>query len=285
MSRTQWMQHRLTSHAARPTRQLFLRSTVRIILAALVPGVLPADALARTVWRCVLDGTVSLSTAAEPGSECTPQTLDDDAAALPNLWGTMGDFHGTLYQREQDGKTVYGTRKLPGSKPLFGFSVATPAHSPAHAGLGQVGPPRMDLYRSEFRTAARRTGVDEAWLRAIAHAESYFDASAVSEKGARGVMQLMPDVISDYAVENPHSARDSILAGASLLKALDAHYGGDLVRVAAAYKAGIGTVDEYDGVPPYEETRIYVAKVTELYANYRKAMGLVPRPMHLVPAQ
>lgn len=197
----------------------------------------------------------------------------------------MGTFQGTLYQREQDGKTVYGTRNLPGSKPLFGFGVETPPHSPAHIGLGKVGPPRLDLYRNEFRSAARSTGIDEAWLRAIAHAESYFDAEAVSEKGARGVMQLMPEVVSDYSVDNPHSAKESILAGARLIKALDAHYGGDLILVAAAYNAGVGTVDEYGGVPPYEETQVYVAKVSKLYASYRKAIGLPARPMHLVPAK
>ena len=70
---------------------------------------------ARTVWRCLRDGTVSLATAPEPGSQCTSKTLDDNAAALPNLWGALGVFQGTLYQREQDGKIVYSTRNLPGS--------------------------------------------------------------------------------------------------------------------------------------------------------------------------
>src|SRR5947208_10111334 len=78
---------------------------------------------ARTVWRCVRDGTVSLSTAPEPGSQCTEKTLDDAAAALPNLWGNLGTFHGTLYQREQDGRTVYGTRRLPGSIAVQQFTV------------------------------------------------------------------------------------------------------------------------------------------------------------------
>ncbi len=255
-----------------------------LLVALLVIG-LPAQADARTVWRCLRDGTVSLATAPEPGSRCTAQTLDDDAAALPNLWGSLGNFQGTLYQREQDGKTVYGTRNLPGSRPLFGFAVATPAHSPAHAGLGQVGAPRLDLFQSEFRTAARKTGVDEAWLRAIAHAESYFDADALSDKGARGVMQLMPDVIGDYGVADPGSARQSIMAGARHLQVLDARYGGDRVLAAAAYNAGPAAVDQYGGVPPYAETQEYVAKVGELYARYRKAMGLEARPLQLRPAQ
>lgn len=261
--------------------------TVRRILAgAVLVAAAHAPAVhARTVYRCVRDGTVSLATAAEPGSKCISKQLDDNAAALPNLWGSMGVFHGTLYQRVQDGKTVYGTRNLPGSTRVLAFTVATPATSPAHAGLGQVGPPRLGEFRREFKAAARKTGVDEAWLRAIAHAESAYDANAVSVKGARGVMQLMPEVVADYGVKDPFSARESILAGARLLKSLEARYEGDLVRVAAAYNAGAGAVTQYNGVPPYVETQEYVAKVQMLYARYRSAMGLMPLPMQLEPAQ
>ena len=75
---------------------------------------------------------------------------------------------------------------------VLAFTVAAPPGEPAHEGLGQVGPPRIDRYPKQFRAAAKATGVDEAWLRAIAHAESGFDADAVSPKGAQGVMQLMP---------------------------------------------------------------------------------------------
>ena len=256
--------------------------------ALLLPVLLlapPIAATARTVWRCLRDGTVSLATAPEPGSKCTAQTLDDNAAMLPNLWGALGVFHGTLYQREQDGKIVYSTRNLPGSTKVLEFTVATPASSPAHAGLGKVGKPELDAYRKEFRSAAHATGLDEAWLRAIAHAESDYDATAVSTKGAKGVMQLMPDVIGDYGVKDPFSARQSILAGAKHLQALETRYGGDRVLVAAAYNAGSAAVEEYGGVPPYVETQEYVAKVSALYARYRQAMGLPPRSVQLVPAQ
>jgi hypothetical protein len=240
---------------------------------------------ARTVYRCVRDGTVSLATAPEPGSQCFARELDDNAAALPNLWGAMGVFQGTLYQRMQDGRIVYSTRNLPGSTRVLGFSVATPAGSPAHVGLGKVGAPRMGEFRSEFKAAARRTGVDEAWLRSIAHAESAYDANAVSDKGARGVMQLMPEVVGAYGVKNPFSAKESILAGAKLLKSLETRYEGDLTLVAAAYNAGVGAVTQYSGVPPYAETQEYVVKVQALYARYRKAMGKKPLPAQLQPAQ
>ncbi len=258
---------------------------IRRLLPALLLACCMNAAFARTVYRCVRDGTVSLATAPEPGSQCFAKELDDSAAALPNLWGSMGVFHGTLYQREQDGKVVYSTRNLPGSTRVLGFTVATPAGSPAHAGLGKVGAPRMDAFPREFRSVARKTGVDEAWLRAIAHAESYYDDHAVSDKGARGVMQLMPETIAAYGVKDPFSAQQSILAGAKLLKSLWTRYEGDLVLVAAAYNAGVGAVTQYSGVPPYVETREYVAKVQALHARYRKAMKLPPLPGQLAPAQ
>ena len=108
------------------------------------------------MYRCVQAGTVSLATAPEPGSRCVANEIDDNAAAVPNLWGAMGVFSGTLYERQQDGKTVYGTRKLPGAVKVLGFTVKTPPDEPAHVGLGSVGKPRLDRHAAQFRAAARR---------------------------------------------------------------------------------------------------------------------------------
>ena len=237
----------------------------------LLAGVLPV-AQARTVYRCVQQGTVSLATAPEPGSRCKAHTIDDDAAVVPNLWGELGVVQGTLYQRQQDGRTVYSTRNLPGSTRVFGFTVRTPPGSPAHAGQGTLGKPRTDVYAAQFRAAARDTGVDDAWLRAIAHAESDFDAHALSPKGAQGVMQLLPAVAREYGVRDPYSAQQSIGAGARHIMRLKRRYHDDLTLVAAAYNAGIGAVARYGGVPPYAETRAYVAKVQALHAAYRVAL-------------
>lgn len=231
------------------------------------------DASARTVYRCVRDGTVSLATAPEPGSRCEARDIDDDAVQIPNLWGRMGVFSGTLYEREQDGQLVYSTRNLPGSRAYLRFTVATPPGEPAHAGLGKVGKPRLGAFAKDFHRAARQTGVDAAWLRAVAHAESDFDAAAVSAKGAKGVMQLTPEVAAQYGVTDPFASGQSIEAGARHLKALMRRYKGDRILAAAAYNAGIGAVTRYGGVPPYAETQQYVAKVSALYELYLCAMG------------
>lgn len=231
-----------------------------------------ATAHARTVYRCMRDGIVSLATAPEPGSRCIAEYIPDDAVRLPNLWGALGRVSGTLYQRQQDGRTVYSTRRLPGSIPVLSFTVNTPPSEPAHAGLGRIGKPRLDRYAAQFRSAAKKHDVEDAWLRAIAHAESGFDAKAISPKGARGVMQLMPETARTYGVTDAFSAAQSIDAGARHLHALVRRYRGDLTLAAAAYNAGVGAVTRFRGVPPYRETQTYVAKVEALHASYRRAM-------------
>ncbi|PZO64506.1 MAG: transglycosylase [Pseudoxanthomonas suwonensis] len=259
----------------------------RMIVLCLLLGVssLLPQAQARTVYRCVRDNTVSLATAPEPGSRCEAKQIADDAAAVPNLWGELGLVQGTLYQRQQDSATVYSTRNLPGSTPVLKFTVQTPEESPAHEGLGQVGTPRLDRHAQAFRAAAKATKVDDAFLRAIAHAESGFDAAAVSPKGAQGVMQLMPEVANQYGVTDPHDATQSIQTGARHLQWLLRRYGNDYTRAAAAYNAGVGAVARYGGVPPYRETQAYVQKVAALHALYRAAMKLPPLQPRLRAAQ
>ena len=240
-------------------------------LAVPAPAADPPGAAAgatRTVHRCVRDGTVSLSTAPEPGSRCTAITYDANSPKLPDLWQVPGAQRGVLYQRQQDGRTVYGTRNLPGSTRVLAFAVPAPPDSPAHVGLGLLGPPRRDVHREAFRSAARVSRVDEAWLRAIAHVESGFDPGAVSPKGALGVMQLMPETAAAYEVTDATDANQSIQAGARHLAWLMQRYGGDLPKVAAAYNAGPGAVDEYQGVPPFAETRAYVERVLYMHQRY-----------------
>jgi hypothetical protein len=227
---------------------------------------------ARVIYRCVRDGSVSLATAPEPGSKCKPQTVDDNAAKLPNLWGINGTQKGTLYERMQDGKAVYSTRKLPGSTPVLAFSVTPPPGAPAHVGLGHVGKPRINVHSELFKAAARSARIDDAWLRAIAHAESDLQADAVSNKGAQGIMQLLPATAVEYQVKDPFSAAQSIQGGARYLGALLRRYKGDRRLAAAAYNAGIGTVARYGGIPPYAETQAYVAKVDALFELYSAAL-------------
>lgn len=245
-----------------------------------------SEAQARTVYRCMRDGAVSLSTAPEPGSKCAAKTIDDNAAMLPNLWGDLGVFSGTLYQwHSPDGRVIYSTRRLPGAAHYLKFTVETPKASPAHVGLGKVGKPRLDAHAKEFRAAAKAQKIDDAFLRAIAHAESGFDPKAVSPKGAQGVMQLMPEVQREFGVVDPFATKQSIDGGAKFLHVLLRRYKGDFLLAAAAYNAGMGAVAKFGGVPPYAETLAYVEKVRALHARYRSAMGLKPLDPPLRAAQ
>ena len=258
---------------------------VPAILVALICLFLADFAQARTVYRCVRGNTVSLATAPEPGSKCVAKEIDDNAAKVPNLWGDLGAINGTLYEREQDGKTVYSTRNLPGSTPVLKFFVQTPPGSSAHEGLGKISKPRLDMYAKEFKSAAKKTKIDDAFLRAIAHAESGFDERATSSKGAQGVMQLMPETSRELGVADPYAHEQSITGGARLLQKLLSLYKGDYDRAAAAYNAGTGAVAKYGGIPPYRETVDYVQKVNALHAAYRTAMKLPPLQPILRAAQ
>ena len=249
---------------------LAFRRPLSVLLILLLASVQVAQA--RVIYRCVRDGTVSLATAPEPGSKCKPHTVDDNAAKLPNLWGINGTQKGTLYERQQDGKAVYSTRKLPGSTPVLAFSVTPPPGAPAHIGLGHVGRPQINVHSELFKAAARSNRIDDAWLRAIAHAESGFQADAVSNKGAQGIMQLLPATAIEYRVKDPFSPAQSIQGGARYLGALLRRYKGDRRMAAAAYNAGIGTVSRYGGIPPYAETQAYVEKVDALFALYSAAL-------------
>ncbi|MCC7249254.1 MAG: lytic transglycosylase domain-containing protein [Lysobacter sp.] len=274
------------SGSAPPSRFLTRFRAQFLAWAALCVGALGiADAAeARSVYRCVRAGTVSLSTAPEPGSQCEAKEIPDDAVQTPNLWGEMGVFSGTLYEREQDGVLVYGTRKLPGAREYLRFTVATPPGEPAHEGLGKVEAPKLDRHAKAFKAAAKRSGVDDAMLRAIAHAESRFDEKAVSPKGAQGVMQLMPATAESLGVTDPFSPAQSIDAGARYLRTLLKRYKNDRTLAIAAYNAGPGAVARYAGVPPYAETKAYLEKVEALYDAYKRALAPPPlRPADAVP--
>ena len=242
-------------------------------IAALLAFAVPATGEARTVYECMRDNTLSLATAPEPGSRCVPKRVNDRRAKVPNFWGDLGPIRSPHYQRRINGRMVISTRRMPGWTEVASVvSLKAPRDSWAHFGLGAVGKPRLDIFQAQFKAAARKTGIEEAWLRAIAHAESDFNATAVSPKGAQGVMQLMPQVTRAYGVADPFSSAESIDCGARHLKALIRRYRGDMVLVAAAYNAGAGAVDKFGGVPPYAETQAYVEKVQTLYSLYRSAL-------------
>lgn len=138
-------------------------------------------------------------------------------------------------------------------------------------------PLRLHAYASEIDTAAARYRLDPALLRAVIHAESAFNPYAMSDKGAQGLMQLMPGTASDMGVRDVFNPAQNILGGARYLAQLLQDFGGNTTLATAAYNAGVAAVRKYnDAVPPYDETQLYVRRVRILKDRYAAAERGVP---------
>jgi soluble lytic murein transglycosylase-like protein len=127
-------------------------------------------------------------------------------------------------------------------------------------------------YASEIKAAALAYGVEEAVVRAIIHAESAYRPHVQSNKGAQGLMQLIPATARRFGVSDSFDPAQNINGGVQYLAWLLRRYKQDVTLASAAYNAGEGAVDRYGGVPPYKETRLYVARVGQLAERYRKAL-------------
>jgi len=129
------------------------------------------------------------------------------------------------------------------------------------------------LYADQIRLAAGRYGVDANLVQAVIATESNFNPWAVSAKGARGLMQLMPSTARRFGVNNIHDPEQNILGGVQYLRYLLDLFGGDLVLALAAYNAGEGVVQSVGRVPNYRETRDYVDRVLARYGRGRSDSG------------
>lgn len=118
---------------------------------------------------------------------------------------------------------------------------------------------------------SREQGVDANLLKAIIRHESGFNPKAVSPVGAQGLMQLMPGTAAGLGVKNSFDPAQNIEGGAKYMKSLLQRYHQSVPTALAAYNAGPGAVDRFDGVPPYPETTRYVRNVMQSYQAYQNA--------------
>lgn len=130
--------------------------------------------------------------------------------------------------------------------------------------------PPQYAYDSLIHEAALRYGVDPVLIKSIMQAESAFNALAVSHAGARGLMQLMPELAAELGVEDPHDARQNVMGGALYLRRLLDLYDGNVRLALAGYNAGVTAVSRHGGVPPFRETRNYIKRVTALVEEARR---------------
>ena len=110
-------------------------------------------------------------------------------------------------------------------------------------------------------------------IAAIIKAESGYNPKAVSHTGARGMMQLMPLTAAELGVENSFNPEHNINGGVRYYKKLLNRYNGNIELALAAYNAGMRTVKKYNGVPPFEATRLYIKKVLHYYQVYKKTLS------------
>jgi soluble lytic murein transglycosylase-like protein len=136
----------------------------------------------------------------------------------------------------------------------------------------QPGPAALNL-NDVVNSASGRYRLDPDLVNSVIKAESGFNVRAVSSKGAQGLMQLMPGTASSLGVSNAFDPEANVEGGTKYLRELLERYNFDLVKALAAYNAGPQRVEQFGGVPPYYETRVYVAKIVRDFNKKKAAQG------------
>ena len=125
-------------------------------------------------------------------------------------------------------------------------------------------------YDEHIREASRMHGVSFPLLKAIMKAESDFNPKAVSKKGAKGLMQIMPSNFRILGIKDPFNPKESIMGGALYFRQMLDRFNGKVHLALAAYNAGPDSVDRSSGIPPIRETEDYVNKVMRYYKTFRE---------------
>lgn len=125
-------------------------------------------------------------------------------------------------------------------------------------------------YEPIISAASKRHGISAHLLKAIIKVESDYNPRAVSRKGAKGLMQIMPETMKALNIANVFDPWENIMGGASYFKQLFNRYEGKLPLALAAYNAGPGVVDRFGSIPPFRETEAYVEKVIRYYYLFKR---------------
>ena len=128
------------------------------------------------------------------------------------------------------------------------------------------------LFHPIILQEAGRHEIDPALVKAIIMAESGYNPNAVSDKGAKGLMQLMPSTAKALGVEDAFNPQQNISGGVRYFKKLVNRFDGDIKLALAAYNAGSKIVRHYQGIPPYKSTHYYIEKVFKYYKQYKNQM-------------
>src|SRR5262245_56760345 len=190
----------------------------------------------------------------------------------------------SLYRFEDDQGIIHYTN-VPGD-PRYSFVRKDPRPpTPKAVPEGTVASRGRRAFTEVIRAAAERYGVDPQLIEAMVEAESAGNPTAVSPKGARGLMQLMPERAAELGVRNSFDPLQNVDGGVRHMRDLLQRFGGDVTLALAAYNAGEAAVRSYGGVPPFPETREYVRRIRAMYdagvATTAKAVALVTPPQRV----
>jgi soluble lytic murein transglycosylase-like protein len=182
---------------------------------------------------------------------------------LPGISNTSAPSPATAETSEGAGAAKY-------SRPAKSEQTATVQSDPR---MRQVGRSTLQRFRSEnasghaveksIQQAAAKYNLSPDLIRSVIRAESNFQSDAVSSAGAKGLMQLMPQTAKELGVTNPFDIQQNIDGGSRYLRQMLDRFGGNLKLALAAYNAGPGAVEQYNGEVPYAETRQYVKRVLQ----------------------
>lgn len=173
-------------------------------------------------------------------------------------------FSSALQEAQQVGAAAGVAAGKTPPAPMKTLAAVTPLAAPAPASLDTRAASRAAPFLDLIRKYADQHGVDAQLVQRVIEAESGFDPACVSNKGAMGLMQLMPDTARDLGVADPFDPEQNIEGGTKYLAQMLERFQGDRRRALAAYNAGPTVVAEHGGIPPFPETRRFVAKVLRL---------------------
>ncbi|HWQ43403.1 MAG TPA: lytic transglycosylase domain-containing protein [Desulfosporosinus sp.] len=190
------------------------------------------------------------------------QTAQTDQTGSSETSGVSGNSNSLLFATLFQAALGRGTTAAQGlTSQLRDLSTTGQVNGYQLASAPQTKGGNVSSLENVIYSMSQKYGVDPDLIRQVVKAESGFNSDATSQCGAMGLMQLMPGTAASYGVRNAYDATQNLDGGTHFLKDLLDRFQGNIPLSLAAYNAGPGAVDKYNGIPPYKETQGYVQKI------------------------